>query len=161
MLHLNTLSNAQKVQIRNAFLLIDSDSKDSEITKSDLVNVHKTLGVPVPSDTQLQEMLGGKDLINFAQFSQVMAKEFSQIDDRTTIYNAIKAFAKDPQQSPIQIDADKLKEACCSVQLGEIGSGDHRLSRSAFDELTKGFVHEQMDGSRVFMAEKWLDAYVE
>ncbi|KAF3988319.1 hypothetical protein FT663_04075 [Candidozyma haemuli var. vulneris] len=161
MSHLSALSNAQKVQIRNAFLLIDSDSKDSKITTSDLVNVHKTLGVPVPSDKELKEMLGGDESVNFTQFSQIMAEEFSKVDDRTTISNAIKVFAKDPSQTPVQIDADKLKEACCSVQLGEIGSGDHRLSRSAFDKLTKGFVSEQMDGSKVFMAEKWLDAYIE
>lgn len=160
MLHLSTLSNAQKVQIRNSFMLIDSDSKDSKISKADLVNVHKTLGVSVPSDQQLKEMLGGDELIDFTKFSQIMAGEFSKIDDRTTIHNAIQVFAKD-KADPTQIDADKLKEACCSVQLGEIGSGDHRLSRSAFDKLTKGFVSEQMDGSKVFMANKWLDAYIE
>ncbi|PVH17089.1 uncharacterized protein CXQ87_004650 [Candidozyma duobushaemuli] len=160
MSHLSTLSNAQKVQIRNAFMLIDSDSKDSKITKSDLVNVHKTLGVPVPSDKQFDEMLGGEESVDFTKFSQIMAQEFSKIDDRTTIHNAIRVFAKG-EETPVQIDADKLKEACCSVQLGEIGSGDHRLSRSAFDKLTKGFVSEQMDGSKVFLAEKWLDAYIE
>ncbi|QRG37520.1 hypothetical protein FDK38_001896 [Candidozyma auris] len=160
MSHLSTLSNAQKVQIRNAFLLIDSDSKDSVISKSDLVNVHKTLGVPVPPDSELKEMLGGEESVNFTKFSQIMASEFSKIDDRTTISNALQVFAK-KGSTPAQVDADKLKEACCSVQLGEIGSGDHRLSRAAFDKLTKSFVSEQMDGSKIFMAEKWLDAYIE
>lgn len=158
MLHLNTLSNAQKAQIRNAFTLIDSDSRDSQITSSDLVNVHKTLGIPVPSDKELKEMLKG-DLISFAQFSQIMAGEMAKLDDRATILNALKVFSKNGDIE--EVDYEELKEACCSVQLGEIGSGDHRFSRSAFDGLTKGFVKEQMDGTKVFSALRWLDAYIE
>lgn len=158
MLHLNTLSNEQKVQIRNAFTLIDSDSRDSKITMTDLVNVHKTLGLPVPPNSTLEEMLGGEP-VSFAQFSQIMAREFAQLDDRTIIYNALEVFAKDGDLNNVNVE--ELKEACCSVQLGEIGSGDNRFSRSSFDTLTKGFVKEQMDGTRLFCANKWLEAYID
>lgn len=161
MLHLNALSNAQKVQIRNAFLLIDSDSKDLKITVSDLVNVHKTLGMAVPEKKVLDGMLGGNELISFAQFSQQMALELSKLDDKTTIQNALKVFADGNSLQDLTIDVQQLKDACCSVQLGEVGSGDHRLSRNAFDLLTKGFIQEQMDGKKIFLAQKWLDAYIE
>lgn len=161
MLDLSALSNAQKVQIRNAFLLIDSDSKDLKISVSDLVNVHKTLGMPVPDKATLEGMLGGEEDISFARFSQIMALELSKVDDRTTIQNALKVFAENDSSQEMTIDIEQLKEACCSVQLGEVGSGDQRLSRNAFDQLTKGFVKEKMDGSKVFLAQKWLDAYIE
>lgn len=169
MLALNTLSNNQKSQLRNAFTLIDGDSRDSIITKQDLVNLYTTLGLEIPSDQQLTQMLavdGGTDQgINFAQFLTIMAKEFLKVDDRMAIYKALKVFSEegDPKKysEDLIIDVDELKEACCSVQLGEIGSGDHRLSRATFDRLVEGFVKEEMDGKRLFMASKWLDAYID
>lgn len=57
MLALNTLSNNQKTQLRNAFTLIDGESRDSVITKQDLINLYKTLGIKVPTDKQLDSML--------------------------------------------------------------------------------------------------------
>ncbi|EEQ41048.1 hypothetical protein FOB63_004068 [Clavispora lusitaniae] len=156
-----TLSNEQKTQVRNAFTLIDSDSKDGKITLSDLVNVHKTLGLELPSDETLKDMLGGGDSITFAQFSQVIAVELSKVDDKTTIVNALKVFTTEENKFNLIVDFDELKEACCSVQLGDIGSGDHRLSRQAFDSLTKGFVKEQMDGKKLFYGSNWIGAYIE
>lgn len=171
MLALNTLSNNQKSQLRNAFTLIDGDSRDSVITKQDLINLYTTLGLEVPSDQQLTQMLtvegsSENDLgINFAQFLTIMAKEFLKVDDRMAIHKALKVFSEeeDPHKytEDLIIDVELLKEACCSVQLGEIGSGDHRLSRATFDRLVEGFVKEQMDGKRLFMASKWLDAYID
>lgn len=165
MLALNTLSNTQKAQLRNAFALIDGESRDSSITKADLVSLYKTLEVEVPTDAELDQMLtvDGKVVagLNFTQFSSIMAKEILKLDDRVTIYNALKVFSQDSHNHELVIDVDELKEACCSVQLGEIGSGDHRMSRHTFDTLTKEFVKEQIDGKRLFMASKWLDAYVD
>ncbi|CAH2353425.1 myosin light chain 2 [[Candida] railenensis] len=164
---LNTLSNNQKVQLRNAFTIIDGDSRDSTITKQDLKNLYTTLGLPTPTDKQLGTMLEGKDGVNFTQFSNIMAKEFSKFDDKLTIYNALKVFAEDTPtgnsttEEEFIIDVDTLKEACCSVQLGEIGSGDHRLERKTFDKLVNGFIKEEIDGKKVFLASKWLDAYID
>lgn len=156
-----TLSNEQKVQVRNAFTLIDSDSKDGKITLSDLQNVHKTLGIELPTEENLKLMLQGNDLINFAQFSQIMAAELAKVDDKLTIVNALKIFTTDENKHNLVVDVDELKEACCSVQLGEIGSGDHRLARLVFDLLVSGFVKEQMDGKRLFYGSQWLSAYIE
>lgn len=156
-----TLSNEQKAQVRNAFTLIDSDSKDGKITLSDLTNVHKTLGIELPSEDTLKQMLGGQELITFAQFSQTLASELAKLDDKTTIANALKVFTTDDNKHNLVVDLDELKEACCSVQMGDIGSGDHRLSRPVFDSLTKGFVKEQMDGKRLFYGANWIDAYIE
>lgn len=156
-----TLSNEQKTQVRNAFTLIDSDSKDGNISASDLINVHKTLGLETPSKDTIKQMLNGNELITFAQFTQIIATEMSKLDDKTTLVNALKVFTTDDNKDNLVIDVEELKEACCSVQLGEIGSGDHRLSRSAFDRLTKGFVKEQMDGKKLFYASNWIDAYIE
>lgn len=156
-----TLSNEQKAQVRNAFTLIDSDSKDGKITVSDLQNVHKTIGIPLPATETLEQMLQKQELINFAQFSQIMATELARLDDKTTIVNALKIFTTDENKHNLVVDVDELKEACCSVQLGEIGSGDHRLARLVFDSLTSGFVKEQMDGKRLFYGSNWIDAYIE
>lgn len=90
-----------------------------------------------------------------------MAKELLQFEDRETIYNALKVFSDDKESKDLTIDVEALKEACCSVQLGEIGSGDHRLSRATFDKLVDGFVKEQVDGRKIFLASKWIDAYID
>lgn len=172
MLSLNTLSSNQKAQLRNAFTLIDGESRDANITKDDLVKLYATLGIERPTDEELTTMLtieGGEDRsetgINFAQFLAIMAKELLKFEDRSIIFNALKTFQStdgEYQSSrDLQIDLQVLKEACCSVQLGEIGSGDHRLPRATFDRLTQGFVQEQMDGKQVFLASKWIDAYVD
>ncbi|KAK6457969.1 uncharacterized protein RJT20DRAFT_125849 [Scheffersomyces xylosifermentans] len=169
---LNTLSNSQKSQLRNAFTLIDGESRDSIITKDDLVKLYTTLGLNLPSDDQLSSMLSlegddsnSKDAgINFTQFSNIMAKELSKLEDRSTIYNALKVFVDDDngdaRYDDLIINFDTIKEACCSVQLGDIGTGDHRLARSTFDKMVDGFVKEQMDGKKVFLASKWMDAYI-
>lgn len=156
-----TLSNQQKAQVRNAFTLIDSDSKDGKITLSDLINVHKTLGIELPDEETLKLMLEGNELITFAQFSQIMAGEIAKLDDKTTIVNALKIFTTEENRHNLIVDVDELKEACCSVQMGDIGSGDHRLPRHVFDSLTKGFIKEQMDGKRLFYGSNWIDAYIE
>lgn len=165
MLALNTLSNNQKQQLRNAFTLIDGESRDSIITKTDLINLYQQLGLPVPLDVQLNGMLKNSEGINFAQFLQTMAEELLVFEDRNTIYNALKLFAEEADYNRVSeeliIDVDRLKDACCSVQLGEIGSGDHRLTRQTFDELVKGFVLEQTDGKKLFLTGKWLDAYID
>lgn len=156
-----TLTSEQKAQVRNAFTLIDSDSKDGAISQSDLINVHKTLGLEVPKQETLDQMLAGNEQISFAQFSQILAEEMNKLDDRNTLANALRVFATEENKHNLIVDFDELKEACCSVQLGEIGTGDHRLSRTAFDNLTKNFVKEQMDGKRLFYGSNWLDAYIE
>ncbi|KAG7660914.1 MLC2 [[Candida] subhashii] len=171
MLNLNALSSNQKAQLRNAFTLIDGESRDANITKDDLEQLYSTLGLEKPSYDELKSMLtiDGEDKsesgINFAQFSTIMAKELSKIEDRSIIYNALKTFQDNEQidspKNDLQIDLDILKEACCSVQLGEIGSGDHRLSRTTFDSLTQGFIQEQIDGKQMFLASKWIDAYID
>ena len=101
--------------------------------------------------------------LNFTQFLQIMSRELLKFDDRATIYNALKAFADDSNGSTeeLAVDVDRLKDACCSVQLGEIGSGDHRLDRNVFDELVAGFVKQQIDGKNVFQASRWIDAYID
>lgn len=156
-----TLTSEQKAQARNAFTLIDSESKDGKISQADIINVHKTFGFEVPSQSTLDAMLAGNELISFAQYSQILAEELSKLDDRTTLANALKVFATEDSKDDLIIDLEELKEACCSVQLGEIGSGDHRLSRDAFDSLTKSFVKENLDGKRMFYASNWLEAYIE
>ncbi|CUM64629.1 uncharacterized protein PRCAT00002238001 [Priceomyces carsonii] len=169
MLALNSLSDNQKSQLRNAFTLIDGDSRDSTITKSDLTRLYKNLDMKVPSNADISKMLrdagaDGKEGINFTQFLNTMAKELLKFNDRFTIYNSLKAFADEGEHNDSQdllIDVEKLKEACCSVQLGEIGSGDHRLSRTAFENLVKGFVKEQSDGKKVLNANQWLAAYID
>lgn len=163
---LNTLSNGQKAQLRNAFTLIDGESRDSSITKADLISLYKTLELKVPDDDSLKEMLTidgefKETGVNFTQFSNIMAKELQKYDDRMTIYNALKVFLIDSHNHELVIDVEVLKEACCSVQLGELGSGDNRLSRQAFDQLVEGFVKEQIDGTKLFTASKWLDAYID
>lgn len=166
---LNTLLNNQKSQLRHAFTLIDGDSRDSTITKQDLVNLYTQLGMAAPSESDLTQMItvdgGDGEGINFAQFLNIMAKEFSKFDNRMTIANALKNFSAQDQlpkfREGMVIDIDELKDACCSVQLGEIGLGDHRLDRGVFDKLVEGFVQEEMDGKRLFMADKWLDAYID
>lgn len=168
MLALNTLSNNQKTQLRNAFTLIDGDSRDSIITKQDLSNLYKTLGLKAPSDKQLEAMITTDESklkkekgINFTQFLNIMAKELQQFEDRETISKALRVFSEDKNKEDLTVDVGKLKESCCSVQLGDIGSGDHRLSRSTFDSIVDGFVKEQIDGKRVFLASKWMDAYID
>lgn len=162
---LNSLTNNQKAQLRNAFTIIDGDSRDSTISKQDLKNLYKTLALPMPTDKQLNQMLDDSDGINFTQFSNIMAKQFLQFDDKLTIYNALKVFAEEgtskSNNEEFIIDAEILKEACCSVQLGEIGSGDHRLERKTFDKLVDGFIKEETNGKKVFLASKWLDAYID
>ena len=80
MLHLTTLSSTQKAQIRNAFTLIDGESRDSTITKDDLVKLYSTLGLPPPSESQLTKMLTvdgqekSQTLINITQFLNIMKK---------------------------------------------------------------------------------------
>lgn len=168
MLALNTLSNNQKAQLRNAFTLIDGDSRDSIITKPDLIALYKTLGKAVPSDDQLNRMLAdgvkgdnGEVGISFTQFSNIMASHLLKFDDRMTIYNALKVFSKDVDNHDLVIDIEDLKQACCGVKVEEIDSPDHRLSRPVFDQLVVGFVKEQIDGKKVFLASKWLDAYID
>lgn len=165
MIPLNSLTNNQKAELRNAFTLIDGDSKDSLITTEDLVKLYKTLGLKQPSKAQLDIMVKGDDPlskgINFAKFLNIMALQLLQLDDRTTIHNALKVFAEGSDVKDLIIDVETLKEACCSVQLGEIGSGDNRLSRTTFDELVQGFVKEQSNGKKLFLASNWLDAYID
>lgn len=158
---LNSLTNNQKAELRNAFTLIDGESKDSVITKDDLAQVYKTLGIKAPTKKQIDLMLADEKGVNFAQFLSIMAQQLLQLDDRTTIYNALKVFADGSHVKDLIIDVDVLKEACCSVQLGEIGSGDNRLSRQTFDNLVQGFVKEQSNGKKLFLASNWLDAYID
>lgn len=161
---LNTLSNSQKSELRNAFTLIDGESKDAVLTKDDLVKLYKTLGIEVPTKKELELMMKTDDKeakgLNFAQFLNIMATQLLQLDDRATIYNALKVFSEGADVNDLIIDVDTLKEACCSVQLGDIGSGDNRLSRATFDGLVQGFVKEQSDGKRLFLVSNWLDAYI-
>ncbi|RLV90489.1 hypothetical protein JA1_004527 [Spathaspora sp. JA1] len=167
MSHLNSLTSIQKTQLRNAFALIDGETKDSLITKDDLRKLYSTLGLPPPPEDQLNSMLqidqGGVENggINFTQFSNIMAKELSKFEDRSVIYEALKTFNNNSDGTDLTIDLQEFKDACCSVQLGDIGSGDHRLSRSTFDRLVQGFIQEQINGKQVFLASKWLDAYID
>lgn len=156
-----SLSSQQKAQVRNAFTLIDSNSKDGNITLSDIVSVHKSLGIEIPSQETLKAMMGGREQLSFAHFSQILAEELAKLDDKTIIANALRVFATEENKHNLLIDVEELKEACCSVRLGEQGTGDQRLSRAAFDNLTKDFVKEKMDGRRMFHALNWLDAYIE
>lgn len=169
---LNTLSNNQKSQLRNAYRLIDGESRDSIITKQDLINIYSQLGLKVPSDDQLTQMLTIEGVyqengINFARFLQIMAHEFEKFEDRMTIYNALTVFADESvsdkkfREQELVVDVEALKDICCSVQLGEIGSGDHRLDRATFDKMVNGFVKQQIDGKWIFQASKWLDAYID
>ncbi|EMG46467.1 hypothetical protein SBY92_002639 [Candida maltosa Xu316] len=171
MSYLSTLSANQKAQIRNAFTLIDGESRDSNITKDDLVKLYSTLGLKAPTSSQLTDMLtiDGQDRsesgINFTQFSNILAKELSKFEDKSIIYDALKTYSDRENlktfKDELQIDVNVLKDACCSVQLGEIGSGDQRLSRAKFDQLVEGFVQQQMDGKQIFLASKWIDAYID
>lgn len=163
MLALRTLTPAQKTQLRNAFTLIDGDSRDSKITKEDLVHLHQSLGLATPSNKELEQMLsiGSNGEVTFNLFLSTIAEEVQKFGDVTAIYEAVKVFAEDTKNNDIVVDVDQLKDACCSVQLGGIGSGDHRLERSRFDKLVDGFIREQNDGKRLFMASKWINAYIE
>lgn len=163
MLALRTLTPAQKTQLRNAFTLIDGDSRDSKITKDDLVRLHQSLGLPTPSQKELDEMLsiGSNGEVTFNLFLNSIAGELQKFGDVNAIYNAVKIFAEDKDNNDIVVEVEKLKDACCSVQLGSIGSGDHRLERARFDKLVDGFVREQSDGKKLFMASKWVNAYIE
>ena len=163
MLALRTLTPAQKTQLRNAFTLIDGDSRDSKITKEDLVHLHQSLGLATPSNKELEQMLsiGSNGEVTINLFLSTIAEEVQKFGDVTAIYEAVKVFAEDTKNNDIVVDVDQLKDACCSVQLGGIGSGDHRLERSRFDKLVDGFIREQNNGKRLFMASKWINAYIE
>lgn len=164
---LSTLSSRQKAQLRDAFTIIDGD-RDATITQEDLRALYATLALAPPSDAQLDAMVGAG--INFTQYSSLMATELAKMDGRAVIAGALQVFAAGGSDAAsdaasgvadLVVDAAALKEACCAVQLGEIGLGDHRLSRAAFDALVAGFVREELDGKPVFLAGKWLDAYVD
>jgi Ca2+-binding EF-hand superfamily protein len=165
---INTLSDNQKTQLRNAFTLIDGESRDSLITADDLVNIHQQLGIAAPLKDVIRDMFTingeyNEKGLNFTQFLQIMSRQLLKFDDRATIYNALRAFVDDSNGSTedLMVDVDKLKDACCSVQLGELGSGDHRLERAVFDELVDGFVKQQIDGKNLFQASRWIDAYID
>ncbi|CAI5759755.1 unnamed protein product [Candida verbasci] len=160
---MNSLSNVQKQQIRNAFTLIDGESRDKIVTKDDLKKLYSTLNLRTPGEAQLSEMFNNKEGLDFNEFSNMMSQEMSAVDDKSIIHNALKVFSDKGNlktfKDEIQIDISVLKDACCSVQLGEIGSGDNRLSRSTFDKLTNNFIQTTHDGKQIFLASKWLDAY--
>lgn len=163
---LSTLSSRQKAQLRDAFTIIDGD-RDATITQEDLRALYATLALAPPSDAQLDAMVGAG--VNFTQYSSLVAAELAKMDGRAVIRSALQVFAAGGSSAAdgssaagdLVVDAAALKEACCAVQLGEIGLGDHRLSRAAFDALVAGFVREELDGKPVFLAGKWLDAYVD
>ncbi|KAI5961683.1 MLC2 [Candida theae] len=167
MSHLNALSNPQRQQIRNAFTLLDGESKDSLITKDDLKKMYTNLGIKQPSEKEIESMFTIDNVshsekgISFTQFSNILAKELSLIDDRSSIYEALQVFsAKGDHKSfkdELQIDLEELKDACCSVRMND----GNRLSRSSFDELVKGFVSQTVDGKKVFLASKWMSAYID
>lgn len=162
MLSLNGLSNKQKADLRNAFMLIDGGSKDSIITKDDLIKLYSDQALPPPSDKELTAMIGdteidGKKGINFGQFLNIMASQIQAFDSRNVIYEALKTFAEGTDINELVIDADTLKEQCCSVTL----DGDDTISRSTFETLVRGFVNEQSNGKRLFLASNWLDAYID
>ncbi|KAI5970264.1 MLC2 [Candida margitis] len=167
MSHLNALSNPQRQQIRNAFALLDGESKDSLITKDDLQKMYSNLGIKQPSETEIQNMFTIDNVdysqkgISFTQFSNILAKELSLIEDRSSILEALQVFSvKGDHKSfkdELQIDLEDLKDACCSVRMND----DNRLSRSSFDESVKGFVSETIDGKKVFLASKWMSAYID
>lgn len=167
MLYLNALSNSQRQQIRNAFALLDGESKDSSITKEDLKKMYSNLGMKQPSESEIEAMFTIENVnhsekgISFTQFLNILAKEFLLVEDRLSIYEALQVFlAKGNYKSfkdELQIDLDELKDACCSVRMNE----GNRLSRSSFDELVKGFVLETIDGKKVFLASKWMSAYID
>lgn len=163
---LNRLSSTQKTQLRNAFTLIDGESRDSILTRDDLINIYSHLGSKPPLDKELTQMLTidgtTHSEISFAKFTQIMANELDKFDDRSTIANALKVFASKTtgDSSDLLVDLSLLKDSCCSVQLGEIGT-NNTLSRSVFDDLTKGFIKEEIDGKKVLNASKWLDAYID
>ncbi|CCG21935.1 hypothetical protein CORT_0B02170 [Candida orthopsilosis Co 90-125] len=167
MSYLNALSNSQRQQIRNAFTLLDGESKDSSITKEDLKKMYSNLGMKQPSESEIETMFTIENVnhsekgISFTQFSNILAKEFSLVEDRLSIYEALQVFsAKGNYKSfkdELQIDLDELKDACCSVRMND----GNRLSRSSFDELVKGFVSETIDGKKVFLASKWMSAYID
>lgn len=175
MLHLNSLSSTQKTQIRNAFTIIDGESRDETITISDLKEVYSSMGIKVPTESQLKTMLtiDGVDHsekgITFAQFLNILAKEMLRLEGKSIIYEALQVYLattttkQDNQKQfkdELQIDVDKLKDACCSVQI-DSADGTSKLSRQSFDTLVEGFILETMDGKRIFLAAKWIDAYFE
>ncbi|KAI5956405.1 MLC2 [Candida jiufengensis] len=166
MTSLGSLSANQKTQIRNAFTLIDGESRDSLITKEDLKNIYSSIDLKQPTDSQLTKMLtiDNKDCskkgITFAQFSNILAKEFSFIEEKSVIYDSLKVFANDDKLDngdDLQVDLNELKDSCCSITLPE----NKKLSRSSFDTLVKGFTSQTMDGKKVFLASKWIEAYID
>lgn len=148
---MNTLSLTQRAQLRDAFTVVDSASQDAAITADDVVAAHKSLGLKVPSKEAIGEMLQGEERLEFARFSAAVAAELLQLDDRAALEDAFRVFGGD-------IDVAELREACCLAPLGDSGQ---RLSHAAFDELTRGFVRERMDGTKVFYSGKWLENYIE
>lgn len=141
--------------------------KDSSITKKDLKKMYSNLGMKQPSESEIETMFTIENVnhsekgISFTQFLNILAKEFLLVEDRLSIYEALQVFlAKGNYKSfkdELQIDLDELKDACCSVRMND----GNRLSRSSFDELVKGFVLETIDGKKVFLASKWMSAYID
>ncbi|KAI3403315.2 MLC2 [Candida oxycetoniae] len=170
MSHLSSLSFAQKTQIKNVFTLIDGESRDSKITLDDLEKIYSSIGLVSPDSTELRSMLtiDGKDYsesgISFAQFSNIMAKEISNQEEKSKVFNALQVFlVSDNYQSykgELQVDVNKLRDACCSISV-EINGKNKILARQDFDKSVKGFVSETMDGKQVLLASKWLDAYLD
>ncbi|CAK9441739.1 uncharacterized protein LODBEIA_P56070 [Lodderomyces beijingensis] len=170
MSYLSSVSAAKRTQIKNAFTLIDGESRDSNITLEDLKQVYTTVGLARPSDSELKAMMtiDGVDHsetgIKFAQFSAMMAKEMSQLEEASLLYTALQAYSLSDDQKvakdDLQIDMEKLKDACCSANVGAFGEEPKYLSRQSFNKLTKGFVSENIDGKPIFLASKWLDAYL-
>lgn len=168
MLALNLLSKDQKSQISDVFRLIDGDSRDSEISKQDLVNIYKSIGLTVPLDRELDSMLtvdsnknDKEKKLNFNSFLNIMALELQKLDDKMTIYNALKFFpGKTDDNGELSIDLRDLKEAVCSVHTDSTEDDNQNLTTEKFDALVQGFLKTQVDGKQVFLASKWVDAYI-
>lgn len=168
MLALNLLSKDQKSQISDVFRLIDGESRDSEISKQDLVNVYKSIGLAVPLDRELDNMLtvdsnknDKEKKLNFNSFLNIMALELQKLDDKMTIYNALKFFpGKTDDNGELSIDLKHLKEAVCSVHTNSTEDSNQTFTTEKFDALVQGFLKTQVDGNRVFLASKWVDAYI-
>ena len=107
-----SLPPEKKEQCREIFDFFDQDM-DGRITKDDLSDAIKTLGIFIPKD-ELEAILNKISLYDYSHFEEICAKKLAEKIDKDSI---IKSFLfLDPQKTG-NCSKDKLKQAF--LTLGE------------------------------------------
>lgn len=103
----NQLNQEYISRLKDAFQMFDDDG-DGQINKEDLIKSLNNVGKIISEDDPLiEEMLGGRDVVSFAQFLNIMSEKSGEFDE-DTLEESLSLLSSGEKTSKLEMDETEL-----------------------------------------------------